>query len=64
MNVIHVKIYPRKVLGVQILNLNYNHGNNIWDFLVSYHIFSFATSETERGYWLQIASRVPERLKT
>ena len=29
MNDIHTKIYPRKLLGVQILSLNYNNGHNI-----------------------------------
>ena len=64
MNVIHVKIYKRKVLGVQILNLNYNHSHNILRFMISYNISSFATSETERGYSLQIASPVAQQLKT
>ena len=38
MNVIHVKIYPHEVQGVQIISLNYNHGHNVLILFDSYQI--------------------------
>ena len=50
MNVIHTKIYPRKLLDVHILSFNYNNGHNILRLTKSYQIFSFPTNEMEHDY--------------